>query len=380
MKKILILAPFCSLPGEPSFNRFLYLAELLSEKYKVTLLTSNFRHIDKVNRNIVSSSRFEIVMLDEPGYKSNVSIQRLYSHYIFCKNLEQWLSKNFDFELVYSAFPLIESNIKVIKALKGAKFIVDVQDVWPESIASVFPFIDKIPLNFLPFTRKSNKVYSSADALVAVSQTYLDRALLVNSTKNAEVVYIGSDFKKIQESLPEISPNPEIFKLVYIGTLSFSYDVETVITSINELVAEGLNIEFHIFGSGPFENKLKNKNANKVYFHGFTPFSQMISFMKSCDVGVNCLTKGAKQSVTNKLSDFLSLGIPTLNSQVNNEVLDLLKSIETENYTPLSVSSCKKAISALYARRHELEFKPNLDFDRETGYKKILELVSYQLQ
>ena len=41
---ITIVAPYCSLPSEPYFNRFWYLAELLSQSHDVLLITSRFRH------------------------------------------------------------------------------------------------------------------------------------------------------------------------------------------------------------------------------------------------------------------------------------------------------------------------------------------------
>ena len=44
---ITIVAPFCSLPNEPYFNRFRYLAERLAEQHDVLLITSNFKHYDK---------------------------------------------------------------------------------------------------------------------------------------------------------------------------------------------------------------------------------------------------------------------------------------------------------------------------------------------
>lgn len=376
MKNILILAPFCSLPNEPSFNRFLYLAGMLTERYDVTLVTSRFRHYDKIHRINDNYTKFKIVLIDEPGYKNNVSFKRIYSHHIFCENLQVWLTNNNKFDLVYSAFPLIESNLRVLSTLTDFIFVVDVQDIWPESIASVFPFVEKIPLKYLPFTKKANQVYSKADALVAVSRTYLERAKIVNRTEDSVVVYIGSDFDEIERSPAiNLSTNNNNFRLVYIGTLSFSYDVETIIKSVNELAKEGVEIEFHIFGSGPFETKLKNIAGESVFFHGFVSFSEMVSFMKSCDVGVNCLSKSAKQSVTNKLSDFLSLGIPILNSQKNKEVIELLKSVDSEYYLAESVLACKASITNLYNRKETLSFLPNKEFDRVIGYQKITTLI-----
>ncbi|MEZ9539115.1 glycosyltransferase [Shewanella sp. 10N.286.51.B8] len=376
--KILIVAPFCSLPNEPSFNRFLYIAELLSNSYEVTLLTSNFRHFDKCFRDkeLPGNLNYKIQYINEVGYKKNVSLSRLYSHKVFSVNFDKWFQKNNEFDLVYSAFPLIETNLILskYKSKFGFKLIVDVQDVWPESICSAFPLLDLLPERFLPFTKKANCAYASADALIAVSKTYLDRAASVNSKAAGDVVYIGSDFNIIAKSVPK-EKEEDKFILSYIGTLSHSYDVETVILAVNELVTQNYPIEFHIFGCGPFEDKLKSLAGKSVFFNGFINLDELFSFLKSSDVAVNAIKKAAKQSITNKLSDFMSLGIPILNSQTNPEVQEVLNTVCHANYEAGNIQDAKLRIVELYNSRKSLMFRPNTDFDRSIGYQRILNIV-----
>ena len=138
---ITIVAPFCSLPNEPYFNRFRYLAERLAEQHDVLLITSNFRHHDKTFRRpedaaAASEGRLKVMLLAEDGYRKNVSPARLKSHRTFVKNLERWLQNcpPYSQDVVYSAYPLMGSNILLgrHKARLGFKLITDVQDVWPK--------------------------------------------------------------------------------------------------------------------------------------------------------------------------------------------------------------------------------------------------------
>ena len=46
---ITIVAPYCSLPSEPHFNRFWYLAELLSQSHDVLL---NYQAISNTTTNL----------------------------------------------------------------------------------------------------------------------------------------------------------------------------------------------------------------------------------------------------------------------------------------------------------------------------------------
>lgn len=374
-KKLLIVAPYCSLPGELNFNRFLYLAFLMSKKYKVTLITSKFRHYDKFIRSEqeFSGLPFNICLLDEPGYKKNVSFSRVYSHWHFCRNFNKWLEKNHCFDLVYSAYPLIETNVILAKKkLKyNFKLIVDVQDVWPESISSFLPVVSKLPLSILPFTRKANKAYRSADGIIAVSKTYLERASAANKTTRKSSVYIGSDREAIYLIEP-VELNEKLLKLVYIGTLSHSYDLKTVILEMSKFI--GIS-ELHILGGGPEEAYLKTIAPSNVTFYGFLEYSEMFSVLRACDVALNPIKSGASQSVTNKLSDYLCVGIPVLNSQENDEVDELLKSVDYENYSSGSRASFNHALKNLIDIKAELKFKPNLRFDRSTEYSKVINLV-----
>ena len=173
---ITIVAPYCSLPNEPHFNRFWYLAELLSQSHDVLLITSNFKHYDKSFRRpedaeAASQGRLKVKLMNESGYSKNVSLARLKSHDVFVKDFEQWLQscRPGEQDVVFSAYPLIATNLLLgkHKARLGYKLIIDVQDVWPESFSAVLPVLKKIPHNLLPFAGRANAAYRAADALVA---------------------------------------------------------------------------------------------------------------------------------------------------------------------------------------------------------------------
>lgn len=379
MKKICIVAPFCSLPNEPYFNRFLYLAELLSNKYDVTLVTSSFRHFDKKQRpNFEGNIKYKIILINEPGYKSNVSFARLYSHYIFCKNFKSWMSQfdGGDFDLFYSAYPLISTNIFLAKnkVKLNYKLIIDIQDVWPEAIVCVFPLIASIPNYLLPFTKKANYCYQNADGLIAVSKTYLNRALAVSSPQISEVVYIGSDSIRIAEA-PKMQLIGDNIKLIYIGSLGYSYDVRTVVSAVNNLVNKGFRVELHIAGGGEQEKKLKEISGDNIYFHGFVAFDEMVALIKGCNLGVNALVGSAPQSITNKLSDYFSIGVPILNSQKNPELLTLFEQYSHVNYEAGDVKSCELAIREFINNEKLHVLTPNELFYRKNSYPKIINMV-----
>ncbi|HGO7139251.1 TPA: glucosaminyl-a1,3-N,N'-diacetylbacillosaminyl-a1-diphospho-di-trans,octa-cis-undecaprenol synthase PglH [Neisseria meningitidis] len=380
---ITIVAPYCSLPSEPYFNRFWYLAERLSQSHDVLLITSRFRHYDKSFRRhedaaATSNGRLRVKLLDEPGYRKNVSLARVASHRVFVRNLARWLHspQAAEQDIVYSAYPLMATNLLLgkHKARLGYKLIVDVQDVWPESFSSVVPLLKKVPHKLLPFASRANRAYRCADALVAVSQTYLDRAKEANPNVPGEAVYIGTDFAAIA---PPPRFRSKTVRLFYLGTLSYSYDVETVCKGVRKLLDDGENVELHVMGGGPDLEKLKQYENRAIKFYGYLPYSEMMSIAKACDIAVNAIHSHAMQSVTNKLSDYMALQKPILNSQTNAEVLDLMNLLPHENYRSGDVDGFVQAAKNILKRKNDSVQSDEIvrRFRRDVAYQKIVNLI-----
>lgn len=382
---ITIVAPYCSLPSEPHFNRFWYLAELLSRSHDVLLITSNFKHYNKSFRRpedaeAASQGRLKVMLLEESGYSKNVSLGRVTSHHRFVKHFEKWLEncRPGEQDVVFSAYPLIATNLLLgkHKARLGYKLIVDVQDVWPESFSSVVPFLKKVPHNLLPFASRANQAYRYADALVAVSQTYLDRAKEANPNVPGEVVYIGADFPKL-DAAPAKNFGDNKTRFFYLGTLSYSYDVETVCKGVRKLLDDGENVELHVMGGGPDLEKLKQYENRAIKFYGYLPYSEMMSIAKACDIAVNAIHSHAMQSVTNKLSDYMALQKPILNSQTNAEVLDLMNLLPHENYRSGDVDGFVQAAKNILKRKNDSVQSDEIvrRFRRDVAYQKIVNLI-----
>ena len=382
---ITIVAPYCSLPSEPHFNRFWYLAELLSQSHDVLLITSNFKHYDKSFRRpedakAASQGRLKVMLLEESGYSKNVSLGRVTSHHRFVKHFEKWLEncRPGEQDVVFSAYPLIATNLLLgkHKARLGYKLIVDVQDVWPESFSSVVPFLKKVPHNLLPFASRANQAYRYADALVAVSQTYLDRAKEANPNVPGEVVYIGADFPKL-DAAPTKDFGDDKTRFFYLGTLSYSYDVETVCKGVLKLLDAGENVELHIMGGGPDLDRLKQYACDNIKFYGYIPYAEMMSVAKGCDIAINAIQSYSMASITNKLSDYMALQKPILNSQVNDEVAEVLTLLPHANYRSGDVDGFVQAAKDILKRKDDPVQSEEIvrRFKRDVAYQKIVNLI-----
>lgn len=316
-------------------SRFVYLAKLLEKEHNVEIITSDFMHKPKAHAKSVGPlGNVQVTTLHEPGYAKNVSLQRFASHKALANNLKTYLKGRKKPDMVYVAVPSLDvAGVAADYCRKnGVKFVVDIQDLWPEAFLMVFniPVLSK--LLFKPMELLANKIYAAADWIVAVSETYVQRGLRVNKRGvQGSVVYLGTD-KDVFDSYCDAQPGrqDDVIEIAYIGSLAASYDLDTAIDAIAQLKTDR-NVRFVVMGDGARKASFE-EHAKAVgiccEFTGSLPYPEMVKRLCSCDIAVNPIRKGSAGSVINKVNDYAMAGLPVINSQECLEYRDLLDEYE----------------------------------------------------
>lgn len=396
--KILFVTHFNQVPGEKGNSRFIYLANsFVQNNNSVEIITTSFSHRTKCQREVTEDElkklSYKLTMLYEPGYKKNVSLKRFYSHYILGKNLKKYLNRMEEKpDVIYCSVPSLDVAKQAAKYAKknNIRFIIDVQDIWPEAFKMVFnvPILSNII--YFPMKKQADYIYKSADDIVAVSETYANRAAIVNKKYNKKLsVFLGTDlayFDKCRdENLVQYDDNK--IRLAYIGTLGHSYDLTNVIDAIAMLKEKGReNIKFVVMGDGPlkekFENYAREKNID-CEFTGRLEYPKMVGILCSCDIAVNPISKGAAQSIINKVGDYAASGLPVINTQECKEYRDLVENYNMgyncNNNDAIDLSDKIEELITNTEKMKELG-KNNRKlaeekFDRRTTYQEIIKLV-----
>lgn len=334
---VLIIAHFTG-DDDSSNNRFNELARRLSaEGASVELVTSSFSHAKKLQRNWdYGNHDYAITYISEPGYRRNVSPLRLASHAAMAHNLNRYLASRHRPDVLYCAVPSIAISRTAARYAKsnGIRFVIDIQDLWPEAFQMVF---DPPVLGTVLYRRmrqQADYIYRSADSIVAVSHTYLRRATTANpSCHDLHVVYLGTDlgrFDELARSGPHpIKPSSERW-IAYIGTLGHSYDLVTVIDAVRLARDQGADdLRLIVMGDGPLRNKFERHAKEKEVpadFLGRLDYGSMVRRLLMCDFAVNPIVAQAAGSVINKVADYAAAGLPVLNTQECAEYRDLLES------------------------------------------------------
>lgn len=389
--KIFIVANFTN----SETSRFFELARLFtSRRHDVVVITSDFSHSSKrLKKEKPQYDTFKTVYLHEPGYKSNVSIKRLWSHYVWGRNVEKYIQNStVKPDVVYASLPTYTAGRLVGKWCNknDVKYIVDVQDLWPEAfkVAVKNSFLQQA---FLPMEWIANAAYKTADYVIGVSDTYRNRALKVNKKcKEGLTVFLGNNGEKFdiaKEKYRICKPDDE-FWIAYIGTMGFSYDINLAIDAIKLVKVSKLSkkVKFVAMGNGPLLDEYK-KHAEEsdidFEFTGSLPYEIMVGKLCSCDAVINCLRPGAAQSITNKVGDYALSGLPVINTQENPEYRKLVETTRCgincrcENAEDVAAAIVKLAESPeLRKEMGEAARQLGKDkFDRRYSYSKIVDAV-----
>ena len=332
---ILILADFLG-PLDGTFNsRFLYLGDMLAKEHEVEIVTSDFDHGAKAYFDYeIEKHDFKITMLHEGAYPTNVCLQRFYGHYVWGRNVRKYLAGRKKPDVIFCAIPTLKASYEAAKYCEknGVRFVIDIQDLWPEAFQMVFNVPVLSQIIFAPFNFLANGIYKRADGICGVSDTYCERALKVNKKcKKGTTVFLGTEldtFDQYAAGTPIIPDKEGEVRLAYCGTLGASYDLTCVIDAIEKLGDP--NLHFVVMGDGPkkeeFETRAKEKKINAT-FTGRLQYEAMCCLLSHCDITINPIMHLAAQSIINKHADYAASGLPVISTQESEEYRKLV-----ENY------------------------------------------------
>jgi len=403
---IWIVNPFDPLPGE-SFRpgRYAFMANMLSEKnHEVTWWTSNFLHRSKKYRcsgedKVRVNDNLTVKLLSTPSYRNNVSFARLYNHYIYGKQFEYEAIKvnsSDKPDVILASLPPIDSADAAIKIGENfnSKVVIDIQDLWPEIY--LFPFPDytkpaiRLMLNRLFI--KTNSVYENADALMAVSKTYLNRGLKVcKNSKPGLVLHLGIDLKFFDKEVMTknfltAKKKNEIW-ITHIGTLGKSHDLDILLKVAKYFLKKNPVIKFIVTGGGFGSRDLKKVKLDNLLSTGFISNQELFYTLKQSYAGLCLFNPNALQSFVNRAYDYFAAGLPIINS-ISGELQKVLDDNQAGlNYKAGDMSSLVEAIEfILNNERDRREMGINArrlaeqNYDRNKIYPKIIpffeELIS----
>ena len=283
----------------------------VSRDFETVALYSTFSHSLKKFR-LFDNPNF--IPLQTISYSSSLSLRRIFSYLIFAFRVFLYLRRN-KADVVYVNLP---PNILTLAVFfgctRGARIIVDIIDLWPESFPHNGSMIVKLGLKIASFLSRPirNHAIQKSDYCIAESSLFFESLKLVNKKKST-VIHL----KKFKISKPMMNKVDEIFSIIYLGNIGNIYDFESLLQIIKGL-EKVRPVKLHIIGLGPKRSWLLDKLnlLNIMYVDHGASFDEQIKeeVLSTCWFGFNGFKKEVKVGLSYKSIDYLSYGVPLLNS------------------------------------------------------------------
>ena len=342
--RVWIINPFDNLPmeGYRPQRYWLMANAFASAGHDVVLWTQDWSHAKKSRREALPADcPFALRYVHVPGYGGNISLKRIWSHWRFARN---WASEAAKMEdrpqlVIVSSPPLfIGGEVRRFCAEAKARYVVDIMDAWPETFERVVP---RWVLGGMRAVAKGN--YCGAAGITAVTKSYLSLARRYGAECPMHLCHHGIQLPERTDGAERgREPVPGRIRLVYIGNMSLSYDLATVVDAVKS--NEDLTLE--LAGSGPDEPSLRRRAADcpRIRFHGYLGEGELRRLLASADVGVVPMFDESCVGVPYKLADYVAAGLPVASS-LHGETAELLSEHKAGvTYEARNVSAFAEAV------------------------------------
>jgi len=213
--------------------------------------------------------------------------------------------------------------------LKRAPFVLEIRDIWPESIGTVGAIRNRFILWYLEWLER--RMYRAADHIVAVGEGYKARIVERMGTKGkrfADQVSVVTNGVDLEQFVPQVRDEEFLrefglagkFVCSYIGTIGMAHGLEVVIEAARQLKSLGRDdIRFCLVGDGAQRERLQVAArdagvADVVVFTGRQPKERMPAVLASSDA---CLVhlRGCElfgTVIPSKIFETMAMGRPII--------------------------------------------------------------------
>lgn len=260
--------------------------------YKVFIFNSSFIHnsnVQLIDDNSIFVKKYyseydvTFVHIKSINYTGN-GLKRIYSFWQFANNLYKCKNKFPKPNIVIhtSSIPFDRKIAKCANKL-GAKYIVEVVDLWPESFVAFGLINKRNPLLKIMYSIE-RKLYENADDIVfsmeGGKQYIIDKGWDISNSGKidiSKVHYInnGLDINEFNKNKSKFVlkdkdlENPNTIKIIYLGSIRLVNNLKTLIDSAR-LLEDRKNVMFFIYGDGNERSALeeyvaKNSIHNVIF-------------------------------------------------------------------------------------------------------------------
>lgn len=290
------------------------------EGHKVRVLISDYRHIEKAYR---TDNKKDFRFFHAERYDRNLSVARMRSHIRLSRSIFSFIDRHSScVDLLWVLAPpnvFVRDAVGVKQRNPGMKLVIDLIDLWPESL----PMGVIKPL-LKPWKRLRDRYLKHADMIVTECSLY--KAVLGKALDGADVrtLYLAREDKGYE---PHLDFPDDRINLCYLGSINNIIDIPAIGGVIEEC-RKVKAVELHIIGDGEKKDELIRTAENagaRVIDHGKVYDRVMKQkIFDTCHYGLNIMKKSVCVGLTMKSVDYFEFGLPIINS-IHGDTWDIIE-------------------------------------------------------
>jgi glycosyltransferase involved in cell wall biosynthesis len=280
----------------------------------------------------------------------------------------------------------------LISRLRGAPFVLEVRDLWPESIVQLGQIQPGFLLRRLEWLETA--LYRSAAGIVVNTRAFIDHISARGVPRERmELVYNGIDPELFRpqprdDALLRKHGLEDKFLVAYIGTLGLAHGVDTLLEAADRL-RDQPDLHFLVIGDGATRRDLESMAAERglenVTLLGQRPRAEIPSWIASIDLLVVLLRDLSifTSVIPSKVFEFCAQERPVVVSTPKGEIRSLLEaadagySIDAEQPDALvdTILRCRRSPDETAAMARRGREWVDAGFVRDTLARRMLSFV-----
>lgn len=277
---------------------------------------------------------------------------------------------------------------KALSFFKRKPWVMEVRDLWPESIKTVGAMKDNCIIRYFEYLEK--KCYRSARKIITVTESF--KTEITNKgidTQKIHVIKNGANLELFQPTqkdeklLKELGLEDKII-LGYIGTHGMAHKLDFLMDCAKQL--ENSKYHFLFIGSGAEKEnlvkKLKEEAINNVTILDSVPKKEIVKYLSILDISLINLKKDDlfKTVIPSKIFENAAMQIPILIG-VDGEARALVEKFQAGlYYEPENIKSFLASLESIYQKRNYNQCKKGgaklaEDFNRKILAKRMFDVL-----
>ena len=263
------------------------IANACAEEYEVTVICGpevydTRKKLDTAHPFVISPA-ISVYRAKDSGFNKNKFVGKalsLVSMSFRLRKLTKSLVRNGDkVLLVTNPAPLVYF-ISRLKKKVSFEFVLLVHDVFPENLLQQNVSISGALYRFVKSV--FDRAYASADRLIALGRDM--KKVLISKTGQDKKVRIVENWADTENVKPVPFPSSDVMRVEYAGNLGRAQRLDRLIANLPD------GVEFHIYGTGAMEQKLKEIKRPGIFFHGPYMRSQQNEVLGACHASIVSLS------------------------------------------------------------------------------------------